>query len=61
MADTSWEYVIPSVGTYNDTSKDFEPVVPGVGAVNEGAAAPAGARPQGPLGHVFTGPFGGPI
>ncbi len=39
MADTSWEYVIPGVGTYNDTPQDFEPVVPGVGTVNEGAAA----------------------
>ncbi len=43
MADTSWEYIIPGVGTYNDTSQDFEPVVPGVGTVNEGAAAPVGA------------------
>ncbi len=42
MADTSWEYVIPGVGTYNDTSQDFEPVVPGVGTVNEGAAAAPG-------------------
>jgi len=25
------------------------------------AAAPAGARPQGPLGHPFKGPFGGPL
>ena len=39
MADTSWSYVIPGVGTYNDTSQDFELVVPGVGTVNEGAAA----------------------
>jgi len=43
MADTSWEYVVPGVGTYNDTSQDFEPVVPGSGTVLEGAAAPGGS------------------
>ena len=46
MADTSWEYVIPGVGTYNDTSQDFEPVIPGSGTVNEGATeAPGGFQP----------------
>lgn len=36
MSDTSWEYIIPGSGIYNDTSQGAELIVPGIGIVNEG-------------------------
>lgn len=36
------EYVIPGGSVYNDRENGFEPVVPGVGIVNEQAAPPVG-------------------
>lgn len=39
MADTSWEYIIPGGGIYNDTSENYEVLVPDVGIVNEGETA----------------------
>jgi len=60
MADI--EYIIPGGGIYNDTEQGFEPVVPGVGIVNEQAGAPpAGTWPHNPLGWPLNGPLGGPL
>ena len=60
MANT--EYLLPEGGFYNDTEQGDEILLPEGGFINEQeAAAPPAGRPQGPLGHVFTGPFSGPI
>lgn len=61
MADTSWEYIIPGKGIYNDTSQNFEPVVPGVGTVLEGESAVGANAPTGVFYGPFVGPLGGPI
>jgi len=62
MTDTSWEYIIPGGGIYNDTSEDSEPLIPGVGVVNEGETTIVGGGPRAnPFGHPFDGPLGGVI
>ncbi len=36
------EYIVPGGGVYNDTEQGHEPVVPGVGIVDEQTAAAGG-------------------